>query len=92
MANQEIAQEKSATRRLVLGKVLSDKMQKTVTVLVERKVVHPLYQKVLVRSKKYHAHVPDHMQIAVGDWVEILEVPPISKTKAWLVNRVVKSA
>ena len=78
-------------KRRVTGRVVSDKMQKTVTVLIERKVAHPLYGKVVVRSKKYHAH--DAGQIAkLGDLVEIEECRPIAKTVAWQVTRLVEAA
>lgn len=80
--------ETSIKRRLS-GRVVSDKMMKTVTVLVERKVKHPLYDKVVVRSKKYHAHDADQIAKA-GDVVEIEETRPIAKTVAWKVTRVLK--
>lgn len=70
--------------RLLLGKVISDKMDKTVTVLVERDVKHPVIGKVIVRSKKYHAH-NDQLNLALGDSVIIQECPPVSKTKKWIV-------
>lgn len=79
------------THRQLTGKVVSDKMDKTVTVLVERKVKHPLYGKVMVRSKKYHAH-DETNEVAEGDLVEISETRPISKTKAWKVARLVEKA
>lgn len=75
----------SLTRTLV-GRVVSDKMQKTVTVLVERRVQHPIYGKVMVRSKKYHAHNED-TNVRHGDLVEISETRPVSKTKSWAVTR-----
>jgi small subunit ribosomal protein S17 len=74
-------------RRTLTGRVVSDKMDKTVTVLVERKVKHPLIGKVIVRSKKYHAHV-EGLEAVEGDTVLIEECAPISKTKAWRVARV----
>lgn len=66
-------------------------MQKTVTVLIERKVKHPLYGKVVVRSKKYHAHDADQVS-KVGDLVEIEECRPIAKTVAWRVTGVLEAA
>jgi len=67
--------------------VTSDKMDKTVTVLVERRVMHPLYKKFIRRSKKYAAH-DEHNVCKVGDTVRIVECPPISKRKTWtLVER-----
>lgn len=78
------------TKRTLTGRVVSNKMQKTVTVLVERKVKHDLYGKYLVRSTKYHAHTEE--AIAEGDVVEIQETRPISKTKTWIVVRKVGAA
>lgn len=71
--------------RTLSGKVTSDKMSKTVTVLVERRLKHPLYGKYIVRSKKYHAHVGGDGQYGIGDNVIIEECKPISKTKSWKV-------
>lgn len=78
-------------RRTLQGRVVSDKMLKTVTVLVERKVKHPVIGKIMMRSKKYHAHVDD-LDAANGDLVLIEECAPISKTKAWKVSKVVEKA
>jgi small subunit ribosomal protein S17 len=77
--------------RSLTGKVVSDKMNKTVTVLVERRVKHPLYGKVIRMSKKYHAHDEDNSAHA-GDTVLIEECRPLSKTKAWKVVRIVEQA
>ncbi len=71
-------------RRVLTGRVTSDKMDKTVTVLVDRRVMHPLYKKFIRRSKKYAAH--DEANLChVGDVVRIEECRPISKRKTWLV-------
>ncbi len=71
-------------RRVLTGRVTSDKMDKTVTVLVDRRVMHPLYKKFIRRSKKYAAH--DEANVCkVGDVVRIEECRPISKRKTWLV-------
>ena len=78
-------------KRTLIGKVVSDKMDKTVTVLIERHVKHPLYGKIIVRSNKYHTH-DETNQVKAGDTVEIVEGRPISKTKAWTVTRVVQAA
>lgn len=78
-------------RRVLTGRVVSDKMQKTVTVLVERRVKHPLYSKVVTRSRKYHADTGAAVP-AAGDLVEIEECRPISKTKAWRVTQVLEKA
>jgi small subunit ribosomal protein S17 len=71
-------------RRVLTGRVTSDKMDKTVTVSVQRRVMHPLYKKFIRRSKKYAAHDATN-QCKVGDVVRIEECPPLSKRKAWLV-------
>jgi small subunit ribosomal protein S17 len=84
-------QVKKTLKRTVIGKVSSDKMDKTVTVVIERSVKHPLYGKIMTRSKKYHAH-DETNQAKVGDTVEIQEGRPISKTKAWSVTRVIQVA
>lgn len=72
-------------KRILIGTVTSDKTDKTVTVLVERKVKHPLYGKIIRRSKKYHAH-DEKNEYAMGDVVRIEETKPISKTKTWAVK------
>jgi len=82
---------KVALKRTLVGKVVSDKMDKTVTVLIERHVKHPLYGKIIMRSNKYHAH-DESNSVKTGDTVEIQEGRPISKTKAWTVTRVVQAA
>ena len=82
---------KVALKRTLVGKVVSDKMDKTVTVLIERHVKHPLYGKIIMRSNKYHAH-DETNQVKTGDTVEIQEGRPISKTKAWTVTRIVQAA
>lgn len=77
--------------RTLQGKVISDKMDKTVTVLVERKVKHPLYGKVIRRSSKIHAH-DEGNQYTIGDIVIIEESRPLSKTKSWIVKELVEKA
>lgn len=71
-------------KRILIGTVVSDKTDKTVTVLVERKVKHPLYGKIIRRSKKYHAHDEDN-SFKAGERVRIEETRPYSKTKTWKV-------
>jgi small subunit ribosomal protein S17 len=66
-------------------------MQKTVTVLIERRVKHPVIGKVMIRSRKYHAH-SDGALAAAGDLVQIEECAPIAKTKAWRVTKVIEKA
>jgi small subunit ribosomal protein S17 len=82
---------KPALKRTLIGKVVSDKMDKTVTVLIERQLKHPLYGKIIKRTNKYHAH-DEANEAKEGDVVEIQEGRPISKTKAWTVTRVVQVA
>lgn len=77
--------------RSLTGRVVSDKMNKTVTVLIERKVPHPLYGKVVRRSKKYHAH-DETNECQPGDLVIIEECRPISKSKAWRITKVVEKS
>ena len=77
--------------RTFVGKVVSDKRAKTVTVLVERRVMHELYGKIVGKSSKYHAH-DEKGEYKTGDVVEIAESRPISKTKSWVVTRLVKKA
>lgn len=78
-------------KRILTGTVTSDKTDKTVTVKVERRVKHPLYGKIIQRSKKYHAH-DEANEYNVGDTVRIEETRPISKTKTWtVIDRLVAS-
>ena len=77
--------------RTFVGKVVSDKRAKTITVLVERRVKHELYGKIIGRSNKYHAH-DENGEYKMGDVVEITESRPISKTKSWVVTRLVQKA
>ena len=77
-------------KRILQGVVVSDKMTKTVTVRVERKIKHPLYNKIIRRSKKYAAH--DEQGCKIGDVVRIIESRPISKTKRWAVVEKVADA
>jgi small subunit ribosomal protein S17 len=77
--------------RTFVGKVVSDKRTKTVTVLVERRTMHELYGKIVGKSSKYHAH-DEKGEYKMGDMVEITESRPISKTKSWIVTRLVKKA
>lgn len=79
------------TVRTLTGKVVSDKMDKSIVVLIERRVQHPLYGKLIRRSTKLHAH--DENNVAkTGDIVTIKESRPISKTKAWALVEVVEAA
>ena len=76
-------------RKSRLGTVVSDKADKTVTVLVERRFAHPLYGKGVARSKKYHAH-DENNEYRVGDKVRIVETRPLSKTKRWRVVELIE--
>jgi small subunit ribosomal protein S17 len=90
MSEQQVVAETGMRRRLT-GKVVSDKMDKTVTVLVERRMKHPLYGKYVGRSNKYHAH-DEKNEYRTGDMVLIEECRPLSKTKAWRVVKLVEKA
>jgi small subunit ribosomal protein S17 len=85
------ANVESKLKRSLTGRIVSDKMDKTVTVLVERRVMHPVLGKVVRRSKKYHAH-SENNEFKAGDVVQIEETRPISKTKAWKVSKLVEKA
>ena len=78
-------------RKMKVGRVVSDKMDKTVTVLVERRVKHALYGKVVTKSAKYHAH-DEANECKEGDLVEIIATRKLSKTKAWRVAKVLEKA
>lgn len=86
----EAADDKAKSRTLV-GEVISDKMQKTITVLVERTVKHPLYKKYVKRSTKLHAH-DENNECRVGDRVSIEQCRPLSKTKSWRLYRIIERA
>ena len=77
--------------RTFVGRVVSDKRAKTVTVLVERRAKHELYGKIVARTHKYHAH-DENGEYKMGDLVEIAEGRPISKTKSWVVTRLIEKA
>jgi small subunit ribosomal protein S17 len=77
--------------RTLVGQVISDKMQKTITVLIERKVKHPLYKKYVKRSTKLHAH-DENDECRIGDKVSIEQCRPLSKSKAWRLHRIIERA
>ena len=87
----EAAAPAAKNTRTLVGKVVSDKRDKTVTVLIERRTKHELYGKIVARSSKYHAH-DEKGEYKMGDMVEIAECRPISKTKAWVVTRLVQAS
>jgi small subunit ribosomal protein S17 len=78
-------------KRTLTGTIVSDKMDKTVTVLIERKVKHPVLGKIIRVSKKYHAH-NENNEFHQGDVVMIEETRPLSKTKSWRVSKLVEKA
>lgn len=83
--------EDRGRRKSRIGTVVSDKMQKTVVVAVERRYAHPLYGKQVTRTKKYHAH-DESNDSHVGDTVRITETRPLSKLKRWRVSEIVERA
>jgi small subunit ribosomal protein S17 len=82
--NEQLAVGERKTRKTRTGVVVSNKADKTVTVLIERRFAHPLYGKGVARSKKYHAH-DENNEYQIGDTVRIVETRPLSKTKRWRV-------
>jgi small subunit ribosomal protein S17 len=86
-----VAAKPAKNTRTLVGKVVSDKRSKTITVLIERRTKHELYGKIVARTSKYHAH-DENDEYKMGDVVEISETRPISKTKAWTVTRLVQKA
>jgi small subunit ribosomal protein S17 len=86
-----MTEAKPSLKRTLIGKVVSDKRAKTVTVLVERRVKHELYDKIVIKSSKYHAH-DEQGQYKTGDVVEITESRPLSRTKNWVVTSLVQKA
>ncbi|EXI90852.1 MAG: 30S ribosomal protein S17 [Candidatus Accumulibacter regalis] len=83
--------ETTSNKRTLVGRVVSDRMDKTVTVVVERRVKHAIYDKIMMRSSKYHAH-DDGNDAKSGDLVEIQECRPLSKSKAWVVTKLLERA
>ena len=86
-----MTEAKPSLKRTLVGKVVSDKRTKTVTVLVERRVKHPIYDKIMIKSSKYHAH-DEKGEYKMGDTIEITESRPLSKTKNWVATRLVQKA
>ena len=89
-SNQEQAAERNR-RKTRIGTVVSDKMNKTVVVAVERRYAHPLYGKQVTRTKKYHAH-DENNEFHIGDTVRIMETRPLSKLKRWRVVEAIERA
>ena len=86
-----MTEAKPSLKRTLVGKVVSDKRTKTVTVLVERRVMHPIYGKIMIKSSKYHAH-DENNEYKLGDTIEITESRPLSKTNNWVSTRLVQKA
>ena len=91
MSQAEAQKPQASRNRTLTGRVVSDRMQKTVTVLVQRRVKHPVVGKTITPSKKYHAHV-EGGEVRQGDLVEIAECRPISRTKSWKVTRLIEKS
>ncbi len=86
-----MTEAKKSLKRTLIGKVVSAKRAKTVTVLVELRVKHALYGKIVAKSSKYHAH-DEKGEYHLGDMIEITESKPISKAKNWVATRLVEKA
>lgn len=91
MTEQAGMAQPGKNQRTLVGRVVSDRMPKTVTVLVERRVKHAVIGKTMTRSKKYHAHV-ETGEFQAGDLVEIAECRPLSATKSWRVTRLLRKS
>jgi len=89
--NQEQSADARNARKTRIGTVVSDKMNKTVVVVVERRYAHPLYGKQVTRTKKYHAH-DENNEYRIGDTVRIMETRPLSKLKRWRVVEAIERA
>jgi len=87
----EQTENKGKLQRVEIGRVSSNKMEQTATVVIERKVQHPMYGKFMRRSKKYHVHDENNV-LNIGDLVQIKECRPLSKTKSWTLDKVLEEA
>lgn len=86
-----MSQEAAKVKRIITGTVVSNKMDKTVVVAVERKFIHPTFKKVVKRTKKFRCH-DEKNECSVGDFISMKEVRPLSKTKRWNLEEVLKTA
>jgi len=86
-----LSQEAAAVKKVITGTVVSNKMDKTVVVSVERKFIHPTFKKVVKRTKKFRCH-DEKNECSVGDFISMREVRPLSKTKRWNLEKVIKAA
>ncbi len=91
MTPTQAASERETQRKVLSGIVVSDKMDKTRIVLVERTVRHPLYEKTIGKRKKFSVHDEKNESVA-GDWVEIMSTRPMSRTKRWRLLRIVRQS
>jgi len=87
----EPEKKKLSNERMLAGEVVSDKMEKTIVVKVSRTIKHPLVGKMIARSKKYKAH-DEKNEAKVGDWVEMREGKPLSKTKHMVLSQILRKA
>jgi small subunit ribosomal protein S17 len=86
-AGVDEAANQGSTARTVTGTVVSDRMDKTITVRIERRVQHPVYAKIIRRSSKLHAH-DENNECRIGDTVTVTECRPLSKTKTWMLKSI----
>lgn len=86
-----MSQETVKVKKIITGTVISDKMDKTVVVSVERKFIHPTFKKVVKRTKKFRCH-DEKNECSVGDFISMREVRPLSKSKRWNLEKVLKAA
>ena len=84
-------EKRTSSRKVRVGKVVSDKMDKTVVVAISDRVAHPLYKKIVGRTYKLKAH-DENNECGVGDRVEVMETRPLSKTKRWRLVRIIEKA
>ena len=84
-------QKRISSRKVRVGKVVSDKMDKTVVVAIEDRVAHPLYKKIVGRTYKLKAH-DENNECRVGDWIRVMETRPLSKDKRWRVVEIIEKA
>jgi small subunit ribosomal protein S17 len=85
-----LSQQATAVKKIITGTVVSNKMDKTVVVSVERKFIHPTFKKVVKRTKKFRCH-DEKNECSVGDFISMREVRPLSKTKRWNLEKVLKT-
>jgi len=86
-----LSQQATAVKKIITGTVVSNKMDKTVVVSVERKFIHPTFKKVVKRTKKFRCH-DEKNECSVGDFISMREVRPLSKTKRWNLEKVLRAA